>query len=248
MFFIDCITACVPFPFTAHTFIFFFCIEDEEWCLCICISSLTHLCYYIRVCVCVCVCVCCALYVVDEQDSWYCSTCKDHVQASKKMELWRMPDLLVVHLKRFKKSMSMFGAVGGAKNSTYVDFPLDQLDLTEFVSTQQGYPPHYQLYAVINHIGELGYGHYTAYIKKADTYFKGIELVNEPNESIGATSHSWYSFNDSSVSKIPTEKIDKKNAYVLFYRRSPGWQAGPPVVTTTATATATVTVPATTMN
>jgi ubiquitin C-terminal hydrolase len=34
-------------------------------------------------------------------DMWYCPTCKTHRQASKKLDLWRLPEVLVVHLKRF---------------------------------------------------------------------------------------------------------------------------------------------------
>jgi ubiquitin C-terminal hydrolase len=36
-----------------------------------------------------------------EADSWYCSKCKQHVQADKKLDLWSLPEVLVVHLKRF---------------------------------------------------------------------------------------------------------------------------------------------------
>ncbi|KAK7909668.1 hypothetical protein WMY93_014352 [Mugilogobius chulae] len=36
-----------------------------------------------------------------EHDPWYCPTCKKHQQATKKFDLWSLPRLLVVHLKRF---------------------------------------------------------------------------------------------------------------------------------------------------
>lgn len=36
------------------------------------------------------------------EDPWYCSKCKKFVQATKKFDLWKMPDILVVHLKRFQ--------------------------------------------------------------------------------------------------------------------------------------------------
>jgi ubiquitin C-terminal hydrolase len=39
---------------------------------------------------------------LDENDAWYCSKCKEHVCATKKMDLWRCPDVLVIHLKRFQ--------------------------------------------------------------------------------------------------------------------------------------------------
>ena len=39
-----------------------------------------------------------------QDDAWYCPRCKDFVQAFKKFDLWKMPDILVVHLKRFSYS------------------------------------------------------------------------------------------------------------------------------------------------
>ena len=41
---------------------------------------------------------------LDAEDSWYCGRCKQHVQADKKLDLWSLPDVLVVHLKRFSYS------------------------------------------------------------------------------------------------------------------------------------------------
>ena len=31
----------------------------------------------------------------------YCPECKELVQASKKFDLWKLPEILVIHLKRF---------------------------------------------------------------------------------------------------------------------------------------------------
>lgn len=38
---------------------------------------------------------------LSEEDAWYCGKCKNHVEATKTMELWSVPDVLVLHLKRF---------------------------------------------------------------------------------------------------------------------------------------------------
>jgi hypothetical protein len=46
---------------------------------------------------------------LDAEDSWYCGRCKQHVQADKKLDLWSLPDVLVVHLKRFSYSRSAGG-------------------------------------------------------------------------------------------------------------------------------------------
>ena len=36
-----------------------------------------------------------------EQDSWYSPVCKDHKRATKKLDLWSLPEILIIHLKRF---------------------------------------------------------------------------------------------------------------------------------------------------
>lgn len=35
------------------------------------------------------------------EESWYCNKCKEHVEATKKLELYRLPPVLIVQLKRF---------------------------------------------------------------------------------------------------------------------------------------------------
>jgi ubiquitin carboxyl-terminal hydrolase 4/11/15 len=56
--------------------------------------------------------------MLDEENKWYCSKCKDHVQAIKALEIYRSPPILVVSLKRFKngkQKFSMYGSGGGGK-------------------------------------------------------------------------------------------------------------------------------------
>ena len=40
--------------------------------------------------------------VLSRDNKWYCSKCKDHVQATKSLQVWRLPEVLVLHLKRFE--------------------------------------------------------------------------------------------------------------------------------------------------
>ncbi|CAJ0607870.1 unnamed protein product [Cylicocyclus nassatus] len=35
------------------------------------------------------------------EESWYCNKCRDHVEATKNLELFRLPPVLIVQLKRF---------------------------------------------------------------------------------------------------------------------------------------------------
>lgn len=97
--------------------------------------------------------------ILSESDAWFCPRCKEHRRASKQFELWKSPDILVIHLKRFS-AQGRFRD----KLDVSVDFPIKGLDLTTRVAMQEeGKSPIYDLFAVDNHYGGLGGGHYTAY-------------------------------------------------------------------------------------
>ena len=55
----------------------------------------------------------------------------------------------------------------------------------------------YDLYGICNHFGDVGGGHYSAYIKN--------------------NNGKWYHFNDTSVEEINKENLLSNNAYCLFY-------------------------------
>lgn len=99
--------------------------------------------------------------VLSEQDMWYCPRCKEHRRASKKFDLWKSPDILVAHLKRFSSS-----GYRRDKLDVMVDFPIEGLDLTSrVIQKEDGKDEIYDLIAVDDHYGGLGGGHYTAYAK-----------------------------------------------------------------------------------
>jgi ubiquitin carboxyl-terminal hydrolase 4/11/15 len=101
--------------------------------------------------------------VLSRGDTWYCPDCKNQVQATKKFNLWKAPDVMIIQLKRF--SHSQFGRFN-SKITTLVDFPLEGLDLTGRVQgPSDGKSLLYDLVAIDNHMGSLSGGHYTAYIK-----------------------------------------------------------------------------------
>lgn len=99
--------------------------------------------------------------VLSEQDMWYCPRCKEHRRASKKFDLWKTPDILVAHLKRFSSS-----GWRRDKLDVLVDFPIEGLDLTSrVIQKEDGQKEIYDLIAVDDHYGGLGGGHYTAYAR-----------------------------------------------------------------------------------
>lgn len=69
--------------------------------------------------------------------------------------------MLVIHLKRFSYSRSM-----KHKLETFVNFPIHDFDLTKYVANKNNSRRQlYELYALTNHYGGMGSGHYTAHIK-----------------------------------------------------------------------------------
>jgi len=135
--------------------------------------------------------------ILSEQDTWYCPRCKEHQRASKKFDLWKTPDILAVHLKRFSNS-----GWRREKLDVLVDFPVEDLDLTQrVIGRETGKEEVFDLIAVDNHYGGLGGGHYTAFAKN---FVDG----------------EWYEFNDASVTKQKDpSKVISPAAYLLFYRR-----------------------------
>ena len=98
----------------------------------------------------------------DEQ--WRCSKCKEFRDAKKKFDIWKVPPVLIIHLKRFK----YLPTGERRKMQTFVDFPNANWNLKYHVKSPQREKPIYDLYAVSNHHGGFGSGHYTAYCKARD--------------------------------------------------------------------------------
>ena len=126
-------------------------------------------------------------------DEWYCPRCKEHVLAKKKMEIFYLPKILIICFKRFIKN-----SYSWKRNDEMIYFPIENLDMKEFVVGPDKDHSKYDLFAVSQHFGDTGYGHYTAICKNLN---------------------KWYSYNDSSVHETSSDNILSSSAYVLFYRR-----------------------------
>lgn len=112
---------------------------------------------------------------------------------------------MIISLKRFKSSRSRWG-FGGQKVNTLVEFPLEGLDMRPYVlMPEQKNSPNliYDCYAISNHMGGVGGGHYTAYGKNP-------------------VDGQWYDFDDSYVQPVSNSRrggqLITESAYNLFYR------------------------------
>ncbi|XP_017297008.1 ubiquitin carboxyl-terminal hydrolase 8 [Kryptolebias marmoratus] len=123
----------------------------------------------------------------------FCRHCKAHRDSTKKLEIWKVPPILLVHLKRFS-----YEGRWKQKLQTSVDFPLDSLDLSQYVIGPKQNLKRYNLYGLSNHYGGLDGGHYTAYCKNAQK-------------------QRWYKFDDHEVTEISSSSVKSSAAYILFY-------------------------------
>ncbi|KAI8821395.1 uncharacterized protein EV422DRAFT_40737 [Fimicolochytrium jonesii] len=134
------------------------------------------------------------------EDLYSCANCKARRVASKTLKVYRCPEILVLHLKRFK----YISYDTQEKIEANVEFPLENLRLGGLLSDVEGHDTNavYDLFGIINHFGVPGGGHYTANVKNIDD-------------------GRWYSKNDSSVSLCPDgpSTAMRSSAYVLFYSR-----------------------------
>ncbi|XP_021492579.1 ubiquitin carboxyl-terminal hydrolase 2 isoform X1 [Meriones unguiculatus] len=130
--------------------------------------------------------------VLDGDEKPTCCRCRARKRCIKKFSVQRFPKILVLHLKRFSESR-----IRTSKLTTFVNFPLRDLDLREFASENTNHAV-YNLYAVSNHSGTTMGGHYTAYCRSPVT-------------------GEWHTFNDSSVTPMPSSQVRTSDAYLLFY-------------------------------
>ncbi|XP_038178247.1 ubiquitin carboxyl-terminal hydrolase 2 isoform X1 [Arvicola amphibius] len=130
--------------------------------------------------------------VLDGDEKPTCCRCRARKRCIKKFSVQRFPKILVLHLKRFSESR-----IRTSKLTTFVNFPLRDLDLREFASENTNHAV-YNLYAVSNHSGTTMGGHYTAYCRSPGT-------------------GEWHTFNDSSVTPMSSSQVRTSDAYLLFY-------------------------------
>ncbi|XP_054168355.1 ubiquitin carboxyl-terminal hydrolase 31-like [Oppia nitens] len=159
-------------------------------------------------------------------NAWTCPSCKRRQQCTKKLNLWSVPDIFIIHLKRFRQSSQS----QRNKVTTHVVFPQTGLDMSAYIvpraqtngNITNGLPALwspskrsrmysrfitrtddniYDLYAVCNHKGNMQSGHYTAFCRNP-------------------IDNCWYHFDDTKVVPVNESSVITSDAYILFYQRS----------------------------
>jgi ubiquitin C-terminal hydrolase len=102
------------------------------------------------------------------------------------MSIYKLPEFLIIHLKRFNHRGD-----SGNRYIIYGEKVNTSIALEDF-ETINGI--RYELVGIVNHIGSLMMGHYTALVKRDE----------------------WLNYDDSRCFK---DRLNGKNAYLLFYQR-----------------------------
>jgi ubiquitin carboxyl-terminal hydrolase 8 len=130
--------------------------------------------------------------VLEGENGFFYDKIQKKINIKKKILFWSLPNILVIDFKRFNHNFQ--------KNQINITFPLDDLDLSEYIIGYKKERYKYELYGVCNHSGGVMGGHYTSFVKNANG--------------------KWYHFNDTNVSEVGIiESIISPKAYVLFYRK-----------------------------
>ena len=130
--------------------------------------------------------------VLDGENMVFCEKTNQKENVKKSITFWSFPTILVIDIKRFNYQ--------NRKNQMMVTFPLENLDLSKYVTGYNKQSYIYDLYGVCNHSGNVLGGHYTSYVKNANG--------------------KWYHFNDTSVNEVLLEQqIISPKAYCFFYRK-----------------------------
>jgi ubiquitin C-terminal hydrolase len=131
---------------------------------------------------------------LDTDNQWECEKCHKKQNAHRKDSIWKAPKILIIHLKRFNKSLHI------TKNTNLVKYPLDNLDISDYYSGYEKGSLTYKLYSIGCHTGTMQVGHYYSYCKNND--------------------NKWYCYNDNSVYLMDDEKdVISPETYCLFYIR-----------------------------
>jgi len=133
---------------------------------------------------------------LSKEDSWYCNKCKEHVEATKQIEIFNIPNILIISINRFKRDSTYFNE----KVSDHVSCPVEGFDISEFVLNKKG-ADIYDLTGVVNHFGGLQGGHYTSYARS----------------KVGS---AWHEYNDGMVTKVHDDsEVVSDAAYIFFFKR-----------------------------
>jgi ubiquitin C-terminal hydrolase len=136
---------------------------------------------------------------LDSDNCYECDKCKRKTRAIRKMNIWRLPSVLVICLKRFKTDYRN-QQVHISKNTSNINIP-PMLDMNPYLTLNLKWNlADYELFAIANHIGTPNGGHCFSYLKTPE--------------------NKWFLVNDAHIEALPRDcSFNGTEPYILFYRQ-----------------------------
>lgn len=177
--------------------------------------------------------------VLGPEDAWHCPNCNRKQEVVKKLGLWSLPDILVIHLKRFRQHSSKQRAP--AKLTTLVDFPLYGFDMSPHLANRPspsgnsvappgmlGSPP-----GGGGVLGGLGWSPWKrprrTPLRYDDNVYDLYAICNHHGQDLQGGHYTaycrnpydtqWYCFDDTRVDPVADTSLVTAAAYILFYQR-----------------------------
>ena len=132
--------------------------------------------------------------LLNGDNAYSCDICKKKVNAIKEIKIWEAPIILIIHFKRFEHNID-----GINKIDTDVVYPINNFDISEYMTPFNTSNTKYNLCAINDHIGSYHGGHYTSYC-------------------INPMDNNWYEYDDANINKKTTKELSN-TPYLLFYVR-----------------------------
>ncbi|KAL9701852.1 hypothetical protein quinque_005293 [Culex quinquefasciatus] len=178
------------------------------------------------------------------EDAWRCPHCQKYLPVVKTLGLWSLPDIMVIHFKRFRQQQ--LRGTQAAKLTTLVKFPLHGFDMTPHLArelnaeassggtngsntednwspwrkTTKRNPAHQHSNNQFPHqMMDNRYDLYAVCYHQGDTLETGhyTAACKNPYDA------NWYKFDDQRVNQVPSDRIQEEivnnEAYILFYQR-----------------------------
>ncbi|OQR81726.1 ubiquitin-specific protease [Thraustotheca clavata] len=171
----------------------------------------------------------------------YCSSCRQHHEMTKKLEIWRLPPVMVIQLKRFQYTQTY-----RRKLASLVQFPVHGLDLSSCVAPFEEFPARYPEKApqpdstpseaptatdveITQNRMRRGYTNTNLEQSRClETHYDMYGVVNHQGALGGGhytayaknrVDGNWYSYDDDRVRLIEESKVVTSSAYLCFYVR-----------------------------
>ncbi|KRX00231.1 hypothetical protein PPERSA_10730 [Pseudocohnilembus persalinus] len=147
---------------------------------------------------------CLNLFSKEEKVELSCDNCQANKEQTIQTQINKLPNILVMHLKRFYFQKGFL-----EKLDNFVNIPKKSLSLSPWITEQKQKTQQnnqiYDLYGIVNHIGNGSGGHYTAY----------VQVKKEDSQN----NQKWVQFDDENVTYIDENNLISNKSYMLFYKK-----------------------------